>query len=79
MIFIKVLSILSICFVSLDAKAYKPPSAQEIYDFTMDSLKKENWQYLLHFSKTLNSKFNDSSFSKDSIYYQAIAYFNLKD
>ena len=54
-------------------------SVQEYYSLLTKYFQEDNCKNLLYYSQIIIRNFADTSFAHDALYYQAVAYFNLKD
>ncbi len=74
--------LLVLCILIHPLYSYKSESTytvHEYYTFANRAYENAQWIDVIKFSKIIIQKFPNSSFTKDVLFYLAVAYFNLKD
>jgi outer membrane protein assembly factor BamD (BamD/ComL family) len=76
-----ILLLTAILFSSVYATDYNRfnLSVQESYSNATKALQDKRWDDVIYFSSIINKNFADSSFAKDAIFYQGVAYYNIRE
>ena len=73
----KIFYLICLLFISsVFAKEYK---VQDAYNEITQAFESENWMSLLTNSQNVIKNFSETNYSKEAVYYLAVAYFNLRD
>ncbi|NGX33898.1 MAG: Outer membrane protein assembly factor BamD [Candidatus Anoxychlamydiales bacterium] len=74
--------LLCFCILSHPIYSYKAEpvyTVHEYYTLANQAFEKNEWIEVIKYSKIIIQNFSNSSFTKDSLFYLGVAYFNLKD
>lgn len=60
-----------------DQSNVRSPTVQEFYSATTSAFQEKRWDDVLYVSKYITTNYPSSPFAKESLYYQAVAHYNL--